>query len=141
MATLATVAFSSCRSAQTWTGSISCWVNRVQKYHTTQPTCVGSKWRKANALTPNYTACGPLTDLPDFTYKDGSPAPPGPNKVKKFLKHRAFAERIIELTGQIDHAVERHERLAKEKEEKEARILQRKLKPKTVDINKSKVKL
>uniref|UniRef100_A0A665V432 Large ribosomal subunit protein mL52 n=1 Tax=Echeneis naucrates TaxID=173247 RepID=A0A665V432_ECHNA len=48
----------------------------------------GEKWRKQHGLARSGTEYGPLTDLPDWSYADGRPAPP----MKGHLRRRQERE-------------------------------------------------
>lgn len=39
-------------------------------------------WRRNRRLPKNPTSSGPLTDLPDYSYMDGRPAPLGVSNLK-----------------------------------------------------------
>lgn len=52
------------------------------------------------------------------------------NQNKRLLKQQEIAAKIVELSGELDFAKERHERLQKQAQAEKQRIIQNKLKPK-----------
>ncbi|KAK2722914.1 large ribosomal subunit protein mL52-like [Artemia franciscana] len=110
------------------------WVNAIrrqsQKFSTCKVTCFDGEWRKSLGLSENPNANGALTDLPDFTYLDGRPTPPGRNLMKRREKHRELTRNIIEMSKQMDEIgiMNRNKELAA----KEAKLLEERslLKPK-----------
>nr|CAD7574128.1 unnamed protein product [Timema californicum] len=83
-----------------------------------------------NGLCANPNGFGPLTNLPDFSYKDGRTTPLGVGQQARLLKQREFAKTVVKFCKEMDFAVERHNRLQKEEEHNRQRILDSKLKPK-----------
>lgn len=86
----------------------------------------------------NPTAYGVLTDGPDYTYLDGRLTPLGTRQKLKILRQREIRDQIIQLTGEIDFAVERHKQLQFEDEQRKQQILDKKLKPKASNLLNSK---
>jgi len=95
----------------------------------------GQDWRKKNGFAANPNAYGAVTDLPDYTFIDGRRAPPGSGKVRRAIEQRDLTAKIIQLTSELDFAVERRERLDREEEDATQRILKSKLKPKGKDVS------
>ncbi|XP_017078384.1 39S ribosomal protein L52, mitochondrial [Drosophila eugracilis] len=91
---------------------------------------IDQKWRAGKGLPENPNSFGPLTNLPDFTYLDGRPTPLGANQKRRLLKQQEIASRIVELSGELDFAKQRHERLKVAAESEKQRLIQNKLKPK-----------
>lgn len=89
-----------------------------------------SRWREKHGLPQNPNVCGPLTDYPDYSYKDGRPTPYGVRQIVRIEKQREYMKRINKLIAEVDHAVERHERMQTEQKNKREEILAKKLKPK-----------
>ncbi|XP_067000229.2 large ribosomal subunit protein mL52 [Anabrus simplex] len=105
--------------------------NTISKlFSTTGVNCLDRIWRRKRGLPENPNTFGPLTNLPDFTYVDGRPTPLGSRQKKRLMKQREYAETIIRMTGEVDFAVERYERLKKEEEERRQTVLKLKLVPK-----------
>lgn len=78
----------------------------------------------------NPNACGPLTDKADFTFVDGRPTPYGTNQVLRMVRQKEIAKSIIELTREVDFAVERHKMLLEQKDRAQEEMLRNKLQPK-----------
>lgn len=95
------------------------------------------KWRGERGLPLNPNANGVLTDKADFSYVDGRPTPYGVGQKRRLLKQKDLLNKILTLSKEVDYAVERHQtKLAQEKLEKQ-RIIDSKLKPKGILLNKS----
>lgn len=102
----------------------------VSGFHTTSGTYLDQYWRQKKGLPTNPNASGPLLNLPDFSYKDNRPSPYGSHQLQRIKKNQQYAERVLQLIGEVDYAVERHARMLKEEKEKKQQILDSKLKPK-----------
>ncbi|XP_012532791.1 39S ribosomal protein L52, mitochondrial [Monomorium pharaonis] len=102
----------------------------INGFHQSCIQHLDQRWRQKRGLTINPTTFGPLTNLPDYTFKDGRPTPLGIRQKARLDKQRNYAARIIKLVGEIDFAVERHARLQEEKKQERQKILDNKLKPK-----------
>ncbi|CAH1109272.1 unnamed protein product [Psylliodes chrysocephalus] len=96
------------------------------------------KWRSERGLPLNPNANGLLTDGPDYTFSDGRLTPYGEGQKKRILKQQQIKENIIELSGEIDFAVDRHKQILEAEENKKKEILSKKLKPKGMALLKSK---
>ncbi|KAF2899504.1 hypothetical protein ILUMI_06676 [Ignelater luminosus] len=105
---------------------------------TTSVKCLDQRWREKRGLPMNPNKHGVLTDSPDYSYLDGRPTPYGARQQKRMLKQKAIAEQIMQLTKEVDFAVERHEKLQLEEEEKKREIIANKLKPKGLLLLKNK---
>uniref|UniRef100_A0A336M5A6 CSON004178 protein n=1 Tax=Culicoides sonorensis TaxID=179676 RepID=A0A336M5A6_CULSO len=90
-------------------------------------------WRKEAGLSQNYTAEGPLTNLPDYTFMDGRPTPLGVRQKNRLLKQREYAERIVQLSAELDFAKDRYQKQINAEVESRQQILKSKLKPKALD--------
>ncbi|RZC37732.1 deoxynucleoside kinase-like [Asbolus verrucosus] len=97
-----------------------------------------SKWRQQRGLPLNPNACGVLTDSPDYSFLDGRPTPYGSRQKKRILKQQELTQQIIELTSEVDFAVERHKQLQQEEQRRRQEILDNKLKPKGIELLKKK---
>ncbi|XP_033210553.1 39S ribosomal protein L52, mitochondrial [Belonocnema kinseyi] len=102
----------------------------VHGFKTSSSVSIDQYWRMQKGLTANPNAFGPLTNLPDYSFKDGRPTPYGVNQKRKIVKNREYAAKIVRLVGEVDYAVERYDRLIKEKQEEQRRIIDSKLKAK-----------
>ena len=88
------------------------------------------KWRKEKGLPKNHNSFGPLTNLPDYSFKDGRPVPFGTNQKKRFDEQKLKLQKIKQYVGEIDYAVERYERIMQDKIKQRQILLESKLKPK-----------
>ncbi|KAH8372927.1 hypothetical protein KR009_008275 [Drosophila setifemur] len=96
----------------------------------TAARAIDQKWRAGRGLPENPNAFGPLTNLPDYTFLDGRTTPLGANQRRRLLKQQEIAAKIVELSGELDFAKQRHVQLKEEAAAQKQRILQNKLKPK-----------
>ncbi|KAK9877030.1 hypothetical protein WA026_016057 [Henosepilachna vigintioctopunctata] len=88
------------------------------------------KWRKERGLPINPNSYGVLTDGPDYSFQDNRPTPYGMRQMKRITKQKELAEKIINLTCEVDYAVHRYEQINKNKSEERNRLLSSKLKAK-----------
>ncbi|XP_044269818.1 39S ribosomal protein L52, mitochondrial [Tribolium madens] len=107
-------------------------------FGTTQTIHLNQKWRQQRGLPLNPNSCGVLTDGPDYSFLDGRPTPYGVGQKKRIMKNQELTEQIIKLAGEIDFAVERHNKLTQEENNRKQKILDNKLKPKGVELLKKK---
>ncbi|KAB0791487.1 hypothetical protein PPYR_03287 [Photinus pyralis] len=120
-----------CHSAQLL--ATKCSQRWIPRYiHTTPLVNLDQRWREKQGLPMNPNASGVLTDAADYTYLDGRPTPYGTRQQNRILKQKEVAETIICLSKEIDFAVERHEQLKMDEEDRKRKILANKLKPKGV---------
>ncbi|KAL2726945.1 hypothetical protein V1478_007223 [Vespula squamosa] len=106
------------------------WNILSNKFHTSYIKLLQQDWRKKKGLTENPNAFGPLTNMADYSYKDGRPTPLCTNQKRRMLKQQEYAKRIHKLVKEIDYAVERDIKLQEMKAQEQQRILESKLKPK-----------
>lgn len=104
--------------------------NQIVRISTSTTCNLIQKFRKERGLPLNPNACGPLTDLPDYTFLDGRPTPLGTRQNNRMLKQKQIAERILTLSKEIDYAVKRHQDMLNKEEEKKQQIIANKFKPK-----------
>ncbi|KYN05655.1 PREDICTED: 39S ribosomal protein L52, mitochondrial [Cyphomyrmex costatus] len=102
----------------------------VNGFHQSCVQYLNQRWRQKRGLTANPNTFGLLTNLPDYTFKDGRPTPLGIRQKARLDKQRGYAAKIIKLVGEVDFAVERHARMQEKKKEEREGILKNKLKPK-----------
>lgn len=95
------------------------------------------KWRMERGLPMNPNAHGVLTDSPDYTFLDGRLSPYGVGQKTRILRQREIRDKIINLTGEIDFAVSRHKQMQIDEENRKQAILDKKLKPKGMQLLKS----
>ncbi|XP_022232232.2 39S ribosomal protein L52, mitochondrial [Drosophila obscura] len=103
----------------------------AQRYVAVTATrAIDQKWREDKGLPENPNAFGPLTNLPDYTFLDGRPTPLGSNQNKRLLRQQEIATKIVELSGELEFAKQRHERQRIAAATEKQRIIENKLKPK-----------
>lgn len=66
----------------------------------------GQKWRKEHGLSRTGSEYGPLTDLPDWSFADGRPAPPMKGHQKRREERENLARRIVMLSSEVDRGIE-----------------------------------
>ncbi|XP_061525311.1 39S ribosomal protein L52, mitochondrial [Phycodurus eques] len=105
---------------------------------TTRGAQAGEKWRKEHGLARSGTEYGPLTDLPDWSFADGRPAPPMKGALRRRREREELARRIVMLDSEVDRGIES----CRKREEEARRIEEHKksllLKPKGQLLKKNK---
>ncbi|XP_067436355.1 39S ribosomal protein L52, mitochondrial [Thunnus thynnus] len=91
------------------TRTLCCSVLRhsSRQLSTTCGVQAGEKWRKEHGLARSGTEYGPLTDLPDWSFADGRPAPPMKGMLRRRQEREALARRIVMLSSEVDRGMER----------------------------------
>uniref|UniRef100_A0A0D9RUM6 Large ribosomal subunit protein mL52 n=1 Tax=Chlorocebus sabaeus TaxID=60711 RepID=A0A0D9RUM6_CHLSB len=74
-------------------------------------------------LAANPSGYGPLTDLPDWSYADGRPAPPMKGQLRRKAEREKFARRVVLLSQEMDTGLQawqlRQQKLQEEQRKKE----------------------
>ncbi|KAG1936218.1 39S ribosomal protein L52, mitochondrial isoform d [Pimephales promelas] len=73
-------------------------------------TCVshaGKKWRLENGLARTGSEYGPITDLPDWSFADGRPAPPLKGQIRRQKQREDFARRAVYLNAEVDEGMKK----------------------------------
>ncbi|XP_028330864.1 large ribosomal subunit protein mL52 [Gouania willdenowi] len=102
----------------------------VRRFSTSCRAAAGEKWRKEHGLARSGSEYGPLTDLPDWSFADGRPAPPMRGHVRRKEERESLARRIVMLNSEVDQGMEvwqENQEEAKRMEEHQKSLL---LKPK-----------
>nr|XP_040132258.1 39S ribosomal protein L52, mitochondrial isoform X1 [Ictidomys tridecemlineatus] len=92
---------------------------------------VGSGWQPVETpgLAANPSGYGPLTELPDWSYADGRPAPPMKGQLRRKTQREEFARRVVLLSQEMDAGIQawqlRQQKL-QEEERKQKNALKRK---------------
>ncbi|XP_063043392.1 39S ribosomal protein L52, mitochondrial [Engraulis encrasicolus] len=73
-----------------------------RSFSSTSCTPAGQIWRESFGLPSKGSEYGPLTDLPDWSYADGRPAPPMKGQVRRQQQREAFARRVVALNSEVD---------------------------------------
>ncbi|CAI5669169.1 unnamed protein product [Oreochromis niloticus] len=77
-----------------------------RQFSTTCGVQAGEKWRKEHGLARSGTEYGPLTDLPDWSFADGRPAPPMKGQLRRRQEREALSRRIVMLNSEVDRGME-----------------------------------
>ncbi|TKS92948.1 39S ribosomal protein L52, mitochondrial [Collichthys lucidus] len=59
-----------------------------------------------HGLARSGTEYGPLTDLPDWSFADGRPAPPLKGQLRRKQEREVLARRIVMLSSEMDRGIE-----------------------------------
>ncbi|XP_051285284.1 39S ribosomal protein L52, mitochondrial [Dicentrarchus labrax] len=113
---------------RTWCCSVLRLSSR--QFSTTRGAQAGEKWRKEQGLARSGTEYGPMTDLPDWSYADGRPAPLMKGQLRRKQEREDLARRIVMLSTEMDRGMEawrEKQEAAKSMEEDKKSLL---LKPK-----------
>ncbi|XP_062611932.1 large ribosomal subunit protein mL52-like [Saccostrea cucullata] len=86
----------------------ACSLNRFRSQKKLLSKGFGAKWRIANGKALDNKKYGPLTDLPDYSFLDGRPAPLTTAQQKRLEDRQQIAARVHELMGELNFAKERH---------------------------------
>uniref|UniRef100_A0ACB8EW90 Uncharacterized protein n=1 Tax=Sphaerodactylus townsendi TaxID=933632 RepID=A0ACB8EW90_9SAUR len=87
-------------------------------------------WAGRHALPENGSDYGPMTDLPDWSFADGRPAPPMKGYLRRQEKNREFARRIAMISSEIDRGMEKWETNQREQRQQAEEKRQNRLLPK-----------
>ncbi|XP_074555244.1 large ribosomal subunit protein mL52 [Halichoeres trimaculatus] len=98
--------------------TLCCSVLRLssRQFSTTCGLQAGNKWRQEHGLSRTGSEYGPLTDLPDWSFADGRPAPPLKGQIRRKQEREVIARRIVMLNSEVDRGIE-----AWEEKQEEAR--------------------
>ena len=77
------------------------WQSR-RYIHLSTTTLAGQKDRLSRGLSRSGTEFGVLTDSPDWSYADGTPAPPTPSRMKRARNQLSVQMRIKQLLDEVD---------------------------------------
>ncbi|CAH1778591.1 unnamed protein product [Owenia fusiformis] len=97
---------------------------------TTVPNSAGEKWRLQHGKARCGNEYGPLTDLPDWSYVDGRPAPLNRGQVRRIEERKQLAEQIREGISDLQFAIANHEYRTKKQQDERQAIKDSKFKPK-----------
>ncbi|XP_066244658.1 large ribosomal subunit protein mL52 isoform X3 [Saccopteryx leptura] len=66
-------------------------LSSVRRLHCSAAARAGSQWRLQQGLAASPSGYGPLTELPDWSYADGRPAPPMKGQLRRKAQREKFA--------------------------------------------------
>ncbi|XP_017574243.1 39S ribosomal protein L52, mitochondrial isoform X2 [Pygocentrus nattereri] len=102
----------------------------VRPFSSTCATYAGKKWRLENGLAWTGSEYGPLTDLPDWSFADGRPAPPLKGQIRRQQQREEFARRAVYLNAEVDQGMETWRAKKEEEERAKEQLKSSMLKPK-----------
>ncbi|TKC39494.1 39S ribosomal protein L52, mitochondrial isoform X1 [Monodon monoceros] len=105
-------------------------LSSVRRLHCGAAARAGSQWRLQQGLAANPSDYGPLTELPDWSYADGRPAPPMKGQLRRKAQREKFARRVVLLSQEMDAGLQAWQLRQQEKLQEEERKKQNALKPK-----------
>ncbi|XP_051051698.1 39S ribosomal protein L52, mitochondrial isoform X2 [Phodopus roborovskii] len=77
-------------------------LSSVRRLHCSAAARAGSQWRLKQGLAANPSGYGPLTELPDWSFADGRPAPPMKGQLRRQAQREKLARRVVLLTQEMD---------------------------------------
>ncbi|XP_008564766.1 PREDICTED: 39S ribosomal protein L52, mitochondrial isoform X2 [Galeopterus variegatus] len=111
------------------------WVHGVRRLHCSAAAWAGSQWRLQQGLAANPNGYGPLTELPDWSYADGRPAPPMKGQLQRKAQREKFARRVVLLSQEMDAGLQAWQLRQQKLQEEERK--QNALKPKGASLQSS----
>ncbi|XP_014407150.2 39S ribosomal protein L52, mitochondrial isoform X2 [Camelus ferus] len=102
----------------------------VRRLHCGAAARAGGQWRLQQGLAANPSGYGTLTELPDWSYADGRPAPPMKGQLRRKAQREKFARRVVLLSQEMDAGLQAWQRRQQEKLQEEERKQKNALKPK-----------
>ncbi|XP_064615208.1 large ribosomal subunit protein mL52-like [Liolophura sinensis] len=108
-----------------------------QGFSVTAVPWVGQKWRVSQGMSGDGNRYGPLTDLPDFSYLDGRPAPLAKGQIRREKEKLETAAHVMKLIEEVDFAKARHEKKLKDKERDKTKMIESRLKAKVDEFGKA----
>ncbi|KAF6351844.1 mitochondrial ribosomal protein L52 [Rhinolophus ferrumequinum] len=111
--------------------ALSTWLSTgVRRLHCSAAVRAGSQWRLQQGLAASPSGYGPLTELPDWSYADGRPAPPMKGQLRRKAQREKFARRVVLLSQEMDAGLQAWQLRQQEKFQEEERKRKNALKPK-----------
>ncbi|XP_015976010.2 39S ribosomal protein L52, mitochondrial isoform X2 [Rousettus aegyptiacus] len=102
----------------------------IRRLHCSAAIRAGSQWRLQQGLAASPSGYGPLTELPDWSYADGRPAPPMKGQLRRKAQREKFARRVVLLSQEMDAGLQawqlRQQEKLQEEERKHKNALKRK---------------
>ncbi|XP_056382657.1 39S ribosomal protein L52, mitochondrial [Hyla sarda] len=110
----------------------------ARSLHSSALICAGQEWRIKHGFARSGSEYGPLTDLPDWSFADGRPAPPWKGQSRRKEENKELASRIVMLSNEIDQGMKNW--AEKQENLKQQQLLKQKnqLKPKAIFKKSSK---
>ncbi|XP_005882322.1 PREDICTED: 39S ribosomal protein L52, mitochondrial isoform X1 [Myotis brandtii] len=102
----------------------------VRRLHGSAAARAGGQWRLQQGMAANPSGYGPLTELPDWSYADGRPAPPMKGQLRRQAQREKFARRVVLLSQEMDAGLQAWQLRQQEKLQEEEQKKKNALKPK-----------
>nr|XP_008527234.1 PREDICTED: 39S ribosomal protein L52, mitochondrial [Equus przewalskii] len=103
---------------------------RLPPQRRTWPSSLDCFSPPSQGLAANPSGYGPLTELPDWSYADGRPAPPMKGQLRRQAQREKFARRVVLLSQEMDAGLQAWQLRQQEKLQEEERKQKNALKPK-----------
>eukprot|EP00035_Acanthoeca_spectabilis_P023023 m.447240 g.447240 ORF g.447240 m.447240 type:complete len:103 (-) comp19486_c0_seq1:206-514(-) len=81
--------------------------SQARALHMSPVTAAGQKHRVSLGKSRSGNEYGTLTDLPDWSYTDGTPAPPTQAQLRRERQQKRLLERIAQLQAEMEVAAAR----------------------------------
>ncbi|KAM4809638.1 large ribosomal subunit protein mL52 [Rhinophrynus dorsalis] len=72
----------------------------------TAAICAGQDWRVRHGFARSNSEYGPMTDLPDWSFADGRPAPPWKGQIRRKEEREALARRVVLLSTEMEQGLQ-----------------------------------
>ncbi|XP_054433697.1 large ribosomal subunit protein mL52 isoform X2 [Pteronotus mesoamericanus] len=112
-------------------------LSSIRRLHCSAAARAGSQWRLQQGLAANPSDYGPLTELPDWSYADGCPAPPMKGQLRRKAQREKFARRVVLLSQEMDAGLQAWQLRQQEKLQEEEWKRKSALKPKGAALQSS----
>ncbi|KAM6182002.1 large ribosomal subunit protein mL52 isoform 2-T2 [Erethizon dorsatum] len=109
-------------------------LSSVRRLHCSASARAGGQWRLQQGLAASPSGYGPLTELPDWSYADGRPAPPMKGQLRRKAQREKFARRVVLLSQEMDAGLQAWQLRQQEKLQEEERKQKNALKPKGTSL-------
>ncbi|KAM9645309.1 large ribosomal subunit protein mL52 [Trichechus inunguis] len=109
------------------------WIG-VRRLHCSSAARAGSQWRLQQGLAANPSGCGPLTELPDWSYADGGPAPLMKGQLLRKAQREKFARRVVLLSQEMEAGLQAWQYRRQQKLQEEEKRQKNALKPKRASL-------
>ncbi|XP_058039318.1 large ribosomal subunit protein mL52 isoform X2 [Ahaetulla prasina] len=109
-------------------------VKLARSFHCSSLKYAGSAWRMKHGLPANPSDYGLTTNLPDWSFADGRPAPPMIGQLRRQEKNREIVRRIAQLSSELDHGMKKWEAKMKKQEDNQEEKRRNRLHPKGASL-------
>ncbi|XP_069817732.1 large ribosomal subunit protein mL52 [Dendropsophus ebraccatus] len=106
--------------------------------HNSSLLCAGQDWRIKHGIARSGSEYGPLTDLPDWSFADGRPAPLWKGQNRRKEENKEFASHIVMLSNEVDQGMKKWTEKQETLKEQQQLKQRNQLKPKAIFKKSSK---